>query len=125
MPICVFAPILSAAVFRIRHALAFAIHKFFNDRGFCYLHTPIITASDAEGAGEMFRVTTLPLENPPRTDNGEIDFGRTFSAGAPTSPFPGSWKASWAPWPSAMCTPSALRSALKTPTPRATWPNSG
>lgn len=67
-----------SAVFRIRHALAYAIHKFFNDRGFCYLHTPIITASDAEGAGEMFRVTTLPLENPPRTDNGEIDFGEDF-----------------------------------------------
>lgn len=67
-----------SAVFRIRHALAYAIHKFFNDRGFCYLHTPIITASDAEGAGEMFRVTTLPLENPPRTDNGEIDFSEDF-----------------------------------------------
>ncbi|MBL7798582.1 MAG: asparagine--tRNA ligase [Saprospiraceae bacterium] len=67
-----------AAVFRVRHALAFAIHKFFNDRGFYYLHTPIITASDAEGAGEMFRVTTLPLENMPRTENGDIDFGQDF-----------------------------------------------
>lgn len=66
------------AVFRVRHALAFAIHKFFNDRGFYYLHTPVITASDAEGAGEMFRVTTLPLENIPRTESGEVDFSRDF-----------------------------------------------
>jgi asparaginyl-tRNA synthetase len=48
------------AVFRVRHSLAFAVHKFFNDKGFVYMHTPIITASDAEGAGEVFRVTTLP-----------------------------------------------------------------
>ncbi|MEQ1744030.1 MAG: asparagine--tRNA ligase [Saprospiraceae bacterium] len=67
-----------AAVFRVRHALAFAVHKFFNDRGFFYLHTPIVTASDAEGAGEMFRVTTLPLENIPRTENGDIDFTQDF-----------------------------------------------
>jgi asparaginyl-tRNA synthetase len=67
-----------AAVFRIRHALAFAIHKFFNDRGFVYLHTPVITASDAEGAGEMFRVTTLPLENLPRDARGEVDFSQDF-----------------------------------------------
>lgn len=66
------------AVFRIRHHAAFAIHKFFNDRGFVYLQTPIITGSDAEGAGEMFRVTTLPFDNPPRTDNGEIDFKQDF-----------------------------------------------
>jgi asparaginyl-tRNA synthetase len=67
-----------SAVFRVRHTLAFAIHKFFNDRGFVYLHTPIITASDAEGAGEMFRVSTLPLDNPPRTDDGNIDFKEDF-----------------------------------------------
>ncbi|HND87674.1 MAG TPA: asparagine--tRNA ligase [Saprospiraceae bacterium] len=66
------------AVFRVRHALAYAIHKFFNDRGFYYQHTPIITASDAEGAGEMFRVTTLPLDNAPRTESGEIDFSQDF-----------------------------------------------
>lgn len=65
------------AVFRIRHSLAFAVHKFFNDRGFVYLHTPIITASDAEGAGEMFRVTTLDLKKPPMKD-GEIDFSEDF-----------------------------------------------
>lgn len=67
-----------SAVFRVRHALAFAIHKFFNDRGFVYLHTPIITASDAEGAGEMFRVTTLPFDNPPRNEDGSIDFKEDF-----------------------------------------------
>jgi asparaginyl-tRNA synthetase len=66
------------SVFRIRHALAFAIHQFFNEKGFVYLHTPIITASDAEGAGEMFRVTTLPMENAPKTPEGEIDFRKDF-----------------------------------------------
>jgi len=66
------------AVFRIRHSLAFSIHKFFNDRGFVYLHTPIITASDAEGAGEMFKVTTLPFDNPPRKEDGGIDFNEDF-----------------------------------------------
>jgi asparaginyl-tRNA synthetase len=66
------------AVFRIRHALAYAIHKFFNDRGFYYLHSPIITASDAEGAGEMFRVTTLDLDKLPRTEAGDVDFAQDF-----------------------------------------------
>jgi asparaginyl-tRNA synthetase len=66
------------SVFRIRHSLAFAIHKFFNDKGFLYLHTPIITGSDAEGAGEMFRVSTLPLNTPPITENGDIDFSQDF-----------------------------------------------
>ena len=68
------------AVFRIRHALAFAIHKFYNDKGFYYLHTPIITASDAEGAGAMFKVTTLDLDNTPKTEDGEIDFSQDFFA---------------------------------------------
>jgi asparaginyl-tRNA synthetase len=66
------------AVFRVRHALAFAVHKFFNEKGFVYMHTPIITASDAEGAGEMFRVTTLPLGNPPQNDDGSINFKEDF-----------------------------------------------
>jgi len=66
------------AVFRVRHSLAFAIHEFFNKKGFVYLHTPIITASDAEGAGEMFRVTTLPFENTPRLENGHVDFSEDF-----------------------------------------------
>jgi len=66
------------AVFRIRHAVAYAIHKFFNDRGFYYLHTPIITGSDAEGAGEMFRVTTLDAKKPPLNEKGEVDFSKDF-----------------------------------------------
>ena len=66
------------AVFRVRHALAYAIHHFFNDKGFVYLHTPVITASDAEGAGEMFRVTTLPAGNPPRTEDGSINYKEDF-----------------------------------------------
>jgi len=66
------------AVFRIRSVLAHAIHKFFQDRGFVYVHTPIITCSDCEGAGEMFQVTTLDHENPPRTPSGEIDYSEDF-----------------------------------------------
>ncbi len=73
------------AVFRIRHALAFAIHKFFNDKGFVYLHTPVITASDAEGAGEMFKVTALPLDgSAPKNEDGSINFREDFF-GRPTN----------------------------------------
>ena len=67
-----------SAVFRIRHAMTFAVHKYFNDNGFYNLHTPIITGSDAEGAGEMFRVTTLDLKDVPKTDLGEIDVSQDF-----------------------------------------------
>lgn len=66
------------AVFRVRHSLAFAIHQFFHEKGFVYLHTPVITASDAEGAGEMFRVTTLPPENPPLDADGKVDWTQDF-----------------------------------------------
>lgn len=66
------------AIFRVRHSIAFAIHKFFNDRGFVYLHTPIITGSDAEGAGEMFQVTTLDLNNVPKNEENQIDFKKDF-----------------------------------------------
>jgi asparaginyl-tRNA synthetase len=66
------------SVFRIRHSLAFAVHKFYNDKGFVYMHTPIITGSDAEGAGEMFRVSTLPLDNPPKNEDGSINFKEDF-----------------------------------------------
>ncbi len=66
------------AVFRIRHALSFAIHKYFNDRGFFYLHTPIITGSDCEGAGEMFRVTTIDPTKPPLNKNGTVNYGEDF-----------------------------------------------
>jgi len=66
------------AVLRVRHAMAYAVHKYFNDHGFYYVHTPIITGSDAEGAGQMFRVTTLDLANPPRTEAGAVDYGEDF-----------------------------------------------
>jgi asparaginyl-tRNA synthetase len=66
-------------VFRVRHSLAFAVHKFFNEKGFVYMHTPIITASDAEGAGEMFRVTTLPIDGTaPKNEDGSINFKEDF-----------------------------------------------
>ncbi len=66
------------AIFRMRHAMAFAVNKFFNDKGFVYIHTPIITGSDAEGAGEMFTVTTLDLNKPPRNEDGTINFKEDF-----------------------------------------------
>ncbi|MFN6946887.1 MAG: asparagine--tRNA ligase [Cytophagaceae bacterium] len=66
------------AVFRLRHAMSFAIHKYFNDNGFFYLHTPIITGADAEGAGEMFRVTTLNPLNPPKDESGNVDYNEDF-----------------------------------------------
>ncbi len=66
------------AVLRIRHAMAYAIHNYFNSKGFVYLHTPLITASDCEGAGQMFQVTTLDMENPPRTKDGKVDYSQDF-----------------------------------------------
>src|SRR5256885_2498168 len=70
---------LFGAVFRVRSRLAFAIHQFFQERGFVYVHTPIITGSDCEGAGELFRVSTIDIKNPPKK-NGEIDFAQDFFA---------------------------------------------
>ena len=69
---------LFSAVFRVRSEVAFAIHKFFNERGFVYVHTPIITGSDCEGAGEMFRVTTLDLDNLPKNEDGTVDYSQDF-----------------------------------------------
>jgi asparaginyl-tRNA synthetase len=66
------------AVMRIRHAMAYAVHKFFNDRGFFYIHTPVITGSDAEGAGAMFKVTTLDMNNPPKDEQGKINYKDDF-----------------------------------------------
>lgn len=66
------------AVFRVRSLIAYAIHKFFQERDFVYVHTPLITGSDCEGAGEMFRVTTLDMENPPKTEDGAVDFSKDF-----------------------------------------------
>lgn len=67
-----------SAVMRMRHNMAFAVHKFFNDRGFVYLHTPILTGSDCEGAGEMFRVTTLDAIKPPLNEEGKVDYKQDF-----------------------------------------------
>lgn len=72
------------AVLRVRSALAFAIHRFFQERGFFYLNTPLITASDCEGAGAMFQVTTLDLNNLPKTEDGKVDFSADFF-GKPTA----------------------------------------
>ena len=72
------------AILRVRSALAFAIHKFFQEKGFAYLHTPLITGSDCEGAGAMFQVTTLPLAKLPLTENGEVDYSKDFF-GKPTA----------------------------------------
>ena len=72
------------AILRIRSALAFAIHKFFQDKGFVYLNTPLITASDCEGAGAMFQVTTLPLDKLPRTEDSKVDYSKDFF-GKPTA----------------------------------------
>ena len=72
------------AIFRVRSVAAYAIHSFFQERGFVYVNTPIITTSDAEGAGEMFHVTTLDMANPPRTEDGAIDYSQDFF-GAPAS----------------------------------------
>ena len=69
---------LYSAAFRVRSAAAFALHRFFNENGFIYAHTPLISCSDAEGAGEMFRVTTLDMENPPRNEDGTVDFSQDF-----------------------------------------------
>lgn len=71
---------LFSAVFRVRHHLAIAIHKYFDEKGFFYLHAPIITASDAEGAGEMFQVTNLNMENLPRNESGKVDYSQDFFA---------------------------------------------
>ena len=108
------------AVLRIRHAMAYAIHEYFNKHGFYYFHTPIITASDCEGAGAMFQVTTLDMNNLPRT--GEH---RTSSARRATSRCRASSKASWAHSRWAASTPSAPRSVPKTRTPRAMRRSSG
>src|SRR5213080_1296750 len=71
---------LFSSIFRVRSRLAFAVHQFFQERGFVYVHTPIVTGSDCEGAGELFRVTSLDLKNPPRRADGEIDYAQDFFA---------------------------------------------
>ena len=104
---------LFSAAFWVRSVAAAAIHEFFQSRGFVYVHTPILTGSDCEGAGEMFGTTAASTT------------ARTSSASAPTSPSPASSTPKTSPWPSATCTPSAPPSARRSRTPSATRPSSG
>ena len=113
------------AIFRIRHALAFAIHKYFNEKGFCYLHTPIITASDAEGAGQMFRVTVLDPVNPPLQDNGHTDFRKTFLAGLQILLYRDNSKESLALLHLVKYTHSGQHSGQKIQIQHDIWPSSG
>ena len=113
------------AVFRIRHAVAFAIHKYFNDRRYYYMHTPIITGSDAEGAGEMFRVSTLDPEQLPKTEEGGIDWDKDFLANQQTSRYPGSCKRKLVRWHWGKFILLVLLSGQKTPTRLAIWQNFG
>ena len=114
------------AVFRVRSLIAYAIHKFFQERGFVYVHTPLITGSDCEGAGEMFQVTTLDLEQPAhdRGRQGRLHQGLLRQADQPDRLRPAQRRDLRA-WPSATSIPSARPSAPKTPTPPATPPSSG
>lgn len=105
------------AILRIRSTLAFAIHKFFNDRGFFYLHTPLITASDCEGAGAMFQVTTLDVANPPAKRMGPWTIRRISSESRPHSLYQVSLRVSSEPPPWVQSTPSAPHSVRRTPTP--------
>ncbi len=116
---------LFSAAFRVRSVAAAAVHEFFQSRGFVYVNTPIITGSDCGGAGEMFQVTTLDIDNPPRTPDGKVDYSRTSSASARASQSPASSTPKTSPWRSATCTPLGRRSAPRTPTPSATPPSSG
>ena len=87
------------AIFRVRHSLAFAIHQFYNERGFVYMHTPIITGSDAEGAGEMFQVTTLPLNGTaPTNEDGSINFKEDFFGRSTNLTVSGQLEENWQQW---------------------------
>ncbi len=105
------------AATRVRHSIAQAIHRFFHERGFYWVNTPIITSSDAEGAGELFRVSTLDLVNPPRDAAGKVDFAQDFF-GRETTSRPTAWRCR-------RSTRSGRRSAPRTRTPAGTWPSSG
>ena len=113
------------AVTRVRHTLAQAVHRFFHEHGFFWIHTPIITASDAEGAGQMFRVSTLDAANPPRTPDGTSTSTRTSSARRPGSPCRGSSTSRPTAWRCRGSIRSGRRSAPRTRTPGATSPSSG
>ena len=110
------------AVFRVRSLIAYAIHKFFQERDFVYVHTPLITGSDCEGAGEMFQVTTLNLEDVPKDAEGSVDFSEDFF-GKPTN-LTGSM-GRLTRWPLRISTPLALPSARRIPTRPAMRQSSG
>lgn len=117
---------LFSATFRVRSLIAMAIHEFFQGKGFVYAHTPIITGSDCEGAGEMFRVTTLDLDNLPRTADGKVGlFQRLLRPRKPTLPYPVSFPRKPLQWRSAMFIPSGLPSVRKIPTQPDMRRNSG
>ncbi len=104
-----------SAVFRVRSLVSYAIHKFFQDNDFVYVHTPIVTGSDCEGAGEMFRITTLDMENPPRTEEGKIDYGEDFFGKETSLTVSGQLEAETLPWRLETCTPSGRLSEPRTP----------
>jgi len=114
------------AVFRVRHALQMAIHDFFDKRGFIQVHTPIITASDCEGAGQMFRVTTFDLDKSlPKNPDGRVDYTKDFFGKETSLTVSGQLEGRASRSPSRTSTPSARRFVLRIPTQRATWPSSG
>lgn len=116
---------LIGAVARVRHTLAQALHRFFDEQGFFWVSTPLITASDTEGAGEMFRVSTLDLENLPRNDQGRVDFDKDFFGKESFLTVSGQLNVKRMP---VRCPKSILLgrpSARKIPTPAATWRSSG
>ena len=116
---------LFSATFRVRSLIAMAIHEFFQNKGFVYAHTPIITGSDCEGAGEMFRVTTLDLENLPRTEDGKVDYSKDFFGKETNLKYPVSCPQKHLQWLSVTSIHSAPHSVQKTPTQQDTLRNSG
>ena len=116
---------LFSCVFRVRSRLAFAVHQFFQERGFVYVHTPIITGSDCEGAGELFRVSTLASAAAGGTTDGEIDLRRIFSLGRLILTVSGQLEAEALAWRCQKFTPSGRRFARKTPTRRGTLASFG
>jgi asparaginyl-tRNA synthetase len=114
------------AVTRVRHCLAMAVHRFFHEHGFLWVHTPIITGSDAEGAGQMFRVSTLDAANPPRTAAGAVDWSQDFFGKQTHLTVSGQLNVeTYCMAMSQACTRSGRPSAPRTPTPAATSPSSG
>jgi len=113
------------AVFRVRSLAAYAIHKFFQERDFVYVHTPLITGSDCEGAGEMFQVTTMDLANVPLTEDGKVDFTQDFFNKPTNLTVSGQLNGELTLWRSVTFTPSDQPSVQKTPTPPAMRLSSG